>query len=332
MSSRKYFQVLIPITLITGISLLLSGCGTSGKSTLVGKSEAPKPVYVIKIDDTVAAHPQIGINQADVVYIEQVEGGLTRLAAVFSSQLPPEIGPVRSARISDIDLLAQYGKVAFLYSGAQTKFRPVLKQANLIDLSAEHESPKLYPRKSGRIAPVDMIVNTEELTRITRERNLDIAVAKNMGWNFGALNKSAKPIVSASIKWPAARYQANWNSKGWALSQNGAPEFDADGKVVAPANFVVQQVVITNSEYHDKVGGVTPFSATVGNGTGWVLRDGFAIHGTWSRPDQSSGTKWIDDEGKEIKFALGKVWIALTDQIPAFVEPEPAATPTKKSK
>ena len=315
MSFKKTYLALIP--------LLLTACGGNGSATLTGNEEVAKSVYVVKIDDTREAHPQIGINQADVVYIEQVEGGLTRLAAIFSSTLPPEIGPVRSARISDIELLAQYGKVAFLYSGAQSKFRPVLKNANLIDLSAEHESPKLYSRKAGRLAPVDMVINTEELIRITNERNLDIAKSKNMGWNFGKREKiQGKPVLSATIKWPAAKYQVSWNGKGWAVAQNNSPEFDSDGKVVAPKTFVIQKVTITDSEYHDKVGGVTPFSATVGSGEAWILRDGFAIAGSWSRVTESDGTKWLDLEGKEIKFATGAVWVALTDQAPTFVEPE----------
>lgn len=308
--------------MIGTLLLILTACGQTG-GTLTGTEDVAKAVYVVKIDDTAAAHPQIGINQADVVYIEQVEGGLTRLAAIFSSQLPLEIGPVRSARISDIELLAQYGKVAFLYSGAQTKFRPVLRNANLIDLSAEHESPKLYPRKPGRIAPVDMVINTEELIRITDERKLDIAKSKNMGWKFGKRDKAqGEPVISALIKWPAAKYQVNWNSKGWAISQNNSPEFDADGKIVAPKTFVIQKVLITDSEYSDKFGGVTPFSASVGEGDAWVLRDGFAIKGRWSRATESEGTKWLDEAGKEIKFATGQVWIALTDQTPVFVAPE----------
>ncbi|MEY4443980.1 MAG: hypothetical protein RL301_59 [Actinomycetota bacterium] len=308
---------------VASIALLITLAGCGGPSgTFTGTEDVAKPVYVVKIDDTREAHPQIGINQADLVFIEQVEGGLTRLAAVFSKTLPPEIGPVRSARISDIELLAQFGKVAFLYSGAQTKFRPVLKSANLFDLSAEHESPKLYSRKIGRNAPVNMVINTDELLRITKERKLDIAKSKNLGWNFGKLEKQQQtnPIKSATIKWPASRYEVNWNGKGWAISQNGEAEFDSDGKVVAPSTFVIQKVSITDSEYRDKVGGVTPFSATVGTGNGWILRNGFAVAGTWNRLDESSGTTWVDQDGKEIKFATGQIWIALTDQTPAFVE------------
>ena len=91
------------------------------RNSISGRIGSDGPILVVKIDDTPAAHPQAGLEDADVVYIEQVEGGLTRLAAVFSSKIPDVIGPVRSARISDIELLEQFGRVAFAYSGAQSK-------------------------------------------------------------------------------------------------------------------------------------------------------------------------------------------------------------------
>ena len=95
-------------------------------NALSGREGINGPVLVVKIDDTTQAHPQVGLEDADVVYIEQVEGGLTRLAAIFSSIIPQRIGPVRSARISDIDILSQFGRVAFAYSGAQRKLLPVI--------------------------------------------------------------------------------------------------------------------------------------------------------------------------------------------------------------
>ena len=101
------------------------------KNFFTGLAGENKQILVVKIDDTNAAHPQIGVESADVVYVEQVEGGLTRLAAIYTSKLPPLIGPIRSARISDIELLAQFGRVGFAYSGAQSKMRPVIAAANL---------------------------------------------------------------------------------------------------------------------------------------------------------------------------------------------------------
>ena len=88
-------------------------------------------LLVVKIDNTSPAHPQVGLEAADIGYIEQVEGGLTRLAAVFSSTLPSTVGPVRSARETDIDLFAQYGKVAYAFSGGQPAVVRELNSAKL---------------------------------------------------------------------------------------------------------------------------------------------------------------------------------------------------------
>ena len=86
-----------------------------------GPGKTNGPVYAVKVDNTTKAHPQVGVSKADVVYIEQVEGGVTRLAAVYSSTYPKLVGPVRSARITDIDLLRQYGTVGLIYSGSNRR-------------------------------------------------------------------------------------------------------------------------------------------------------------------------------------------------------------------
>lgn len=303
--------------------LLLTSCSSPKTSAITGKEAVDGPIVVVKIDDTPQAHPQVGLDKADLIYIEQVEGGLVRLAAIFSTQIPNAIGPVRSARISDIDLLAQFGKVAFFYSGAQSKLLPVIKTANLYDIGAEHESPKLYTRDKSRISPYAMVLSGSEIKK--RIADLDVAKASNIAWSFGKISNKGEAIESVKVRWPASNYSATWNGKGWDLSQNGEADVTSDGVQLSPATFIIQKVVITDSEYRDKLGGVTPFSATIGEGSGWVLRDGIAIKAIWNRPDASSGTTWSDLEGKEIKFAAGQVWIALTDQ-----EPEFTAAPTKK--
>jgi hypothetical protein len=115
------------------------------------------------------------------------------------------------------------------------------------------------------------------------------------------------------------------------LSQRGVPDLAASGLQLGPTTFVIQLVSISPSEYHDKVGGVTPFSETVGTGTGYVLRDGLAIAANWSRPTGDQGTTWSDKSGREIKFAPGQVWIALTDKEPIFT-PKAADAPSPATK
>jgi hypothetical protein len=340
------------IFIVTLISLLaLTSCASLKKTlhivsappppvitynSISGRVGTDGPVLVVKVDDTTQAHPQIGLDKADLVYIEEVEGGLTRLAAVFSSVIPTQVGPVRSARISDIDLLSQYGHVAFAYSGAQAKMLPVIAAANLQNFGAQRESSTLYPRDDRRIAPVHLILRADLLMSKLKDQGVSIVGSKNMGWTFGPAPAGGRPILAVKLKWPANTYSATWSptESRWLLVHANSPDLAADGSQLGPTTLVVQMVSITPSQYHDKFGGVTPFSATIGTGTGFILRNGFAFAATWSRPDASTGTTWTLPDGTPIPFAGGQIWVALTDSPPVFTPvPSPSASaspsPTK---
>ena len=325
--------------------LVLAGCGgagtTAGKKSasdhvniLTGLPGSDGPVLAVKIDDTPQAHPQIGLDRADVVYIEQVEGGLTRLAAIFTTPeaMPSLIGPVRSARISDMDILAQYGHIAFAFSGAQTKLFPVINAANLENLGAEREPETLYSRDLTRSAPTNLILHPQDLLNKAISEGKKIDTVKSIGWKFGSKPFGGRAITSASFKWPASRYSAIWSSseKRWLLSYDGAPNLAASGVQLGSPTLIIQKVSITASEYHDKVGGVTPFSNTVGSGTAYLLRDGEAIPIYWNRANAETGTTWTLKDGTNANFAPGQIWIALSDNEPLFTYPV-APTPSKSS-
>ncbi|CAN2200819.1 Protein of unknown function DUF3048, C-terminal domain containing protein [Candidatus Nanopelagicaceae bacterium] len=280
------------------------------------------PVLVVKIDDTRQAHPQIGLEDAEIVYIEQVEGGLTRLAAIFSSRIPTRIGPVRSARISDIELLEQYGRVAFAYSGAQKKMRPVIDAANLEDLGAQNHSSTIYTTDPNRIQPYAMVLRADLLMQYVKEEKIAIESSQSMGWTFGDAPSGGVTIESAHISWPASSYDAHWSEseKRWLLDHSYEPDIADSGKRLGPTTLVIQLVSITDSIYKDKVGGVTPFSATIGEGRGYILRDGKAFEAQWLRTDGTSGTSWRTLDGEDISFAKGQIWVALTDKEPVFTK------------
>jgi len=336
--------------LLAGISILIVLSSCASPSNLVKKVTKPNveknvltnlpgangPVLAVKIDDTSAAHPQVGLNSADVIYIEQVEGGLTRLAAIFTDKIPDLIGPVRSARISDIEILDQYGRVGFAYSGAQSKMRPVLAAANLENMSAERNPPSIYQTDKMRFSPTNMMLDAKALlTKTIEVEGKKIDTVKSVGWQFGKGSQAAKELTSATIKWPAAKYGITWSAaeKRWLLTFNGKPNLDSNGRQLGSPNFVIQKVLITDSIYHDKVGGVTPFSNTVGSGSGYLLRDGKIVAINWQRPTSQAGTIWTLADGSVANFADGQVWIALTDSEPKLEYPAPpeSASP-KKSK
>ena len=328
-SRRSIILGLILGLLIAGGSVIST---TTTKKTntnvLSGREGVNGPVLVVKLDDTTQAHPQVGLEDADIVYIEQVEGGLTRLAAVFSSTIPQRIGPVRSARISDIDILSQFGRVAFAYSGAQRKLLAVIAAANLQDLGAQRQSPTIYTTDPNRIPPYAMILRADLLMEKIVEKNYAIDSAKSVGFEFGELPEGGVPTETAVMHWPAARYSATWSDDQarWLLSHNTSVNYAESGVVLGPTTLVIQMVSITPSEYKDKVGGVTPFSQTVGTGKAYVLRDGQRFVTTWSRASSETGTTFTLPDGSVMQFDPGQIWIALTDREPDFTSPTSTKT------
>lgn len=331
----------ILLTFGLAASLALTGCGTSSKNSATPSAEELNlysnlpggngPILAVKIDDTPPAHPQINLDKADVVYIEQVEGGLSRIAAIFSNpkNLPDLVGPVRSARISDLDILSQYGRVGFAFSGAQRLFYPKIDAANLVNLSADHEPASIYSRDLTRQEPTNLILHPRSLlTKAIDTEKKVLALPKDPGWKFGAAPAGGQAIVSASFKWPASKYSATWSASEnrWLLSYDGSPDLGADGRQLGSPTLIIQKVSITPSIYHDKVGGITPFSQTVGSGTAYLLRDGRAIPIFWNRSTAETPTTWTLKDGKSANFATGQIWIALTDSDPVFVPVVPAAS------
>jgi hypothetical protein len=322
MSSKK------TSALILASALILSGCSAvsdllpekKATSVLSGREGIDGQVLAVKIDDTNAAHPQFGLEDAEIVYIEQVEAGLTRLAAIYSTIIPQRIGPVRSARISDIDILSQYGRVAFAYSGAQRKLLPVISAANLQDMGAQRQSPTIYTTDPNRIPPVAMVLRADLLMQRIEEKNLQVDTAKNVGFVFGDLPEGGKAVQQAVMNWPSATYSADWSAEDsrWHLSHNGKLNLADSGVVLGPTTLVIQMVRISASEYGDKFGGVTPLSETVGTGKAYVLRDGEVFTTTWNRAFPDSGTTFTLGDGSVINFAPGQIWVALTDREPEF--------------
>jgi hypothetical protein len=290
------------------------------------------PVLAVKIDNTRNAQPQVGMEAADLVYVEEIEYGMTRLAAIFSSTIPARIGPVRSARITDIELLSQYGSPAFAFSGAQSKLWPALAEAPFIDVSA-NKDPQDYSRDSSRPAPYNYFFDAE-----TALAQLDgVSPAKDMGFTFAQeIPSGGSPAVSAELTWPSSSLKFRYDPirNHYAIQLNGErarfEEVDqqGDGRVWADTA-VIQFVEQTQSVYFDKGGGNTPQVQTVGSGEAIILRNGQLFSALWSRPDSQSGTTFTDTLGNPVPFHPGHTWIALYNKDRDVVIKSTNATPTQ---
>lgn len=318
-------------SLIVAVSLaLVVGCSSETllpsenvqevqRNLLTGLPGTNNRIIAAKIDDTRAAHPQVGVESADVVYIEQVEAGLTRLVAIYSSNYPVKIGPIRSARISDIDILAEYGRVGFIFSGAQSKLYPVLASANLANLGAQRNPPSVYTRDPLRFAPTNMFVYPEKLLEVDRNA-ATIDKVKAPGWVFGENPGIGTPIKRAEVKWPAASYAVTWSEDEdrWLIEFNGEPNLNPDGYQLGSPTFVIQIVDIEASDFGDRYGGVTPKHEVIGEGRGFLLRDGQSIEVLWNRESATASTVWSLLDGAPAPFEPGQIWIALTENEPQF--------------
>jgi hypothetical protein len=273
-----------------------------------------RPVLVVKIDNAPKGRPQAGINEADVVVEEGVEGGITRFAAIFHSADAPTVGPVRSARSTDIIFASQLGKPLFAYSGANAVFANLLRSSPLVDVGVGR-IPDIYRREPGRPALYNLFSGT------------DAMVARNPGGATGpaplfAYRAAGEPAPAGD---PAPVVQALWKdkvrtevvyqwdaaAKGFARTENGTPHVDAAGKRATPENVVLQIVPYRNTGLVDRSGAAVPEAELIGEGELVVLTDGKLVKGRWSRPDAAAVTSYTDAAGAAIRLTPGRTWVEL---------------------
>jgi hypothetical protein len=259
---------------------------------------------VVKVDNAPAARPQTGIGTADVVYVEPVEGGVTRFAAVYLGEVPAVVGPVRSARETDLELLAQYGTPVLAFSGAAPELAPLLDQARLTRASPQ-EAAAAYTRDRNRQAPHNLYVHPEGLPEPERGGGAP---------SVGPAPAGGRPAATWSVGYPAAAFDLAWSAGGggWAISVDGVPLVAADSGAVEAANVVVQRVPMRAGRFvEDASGAVSPVAGTVGSGPAAVLRDGVVFEGSWSRPTPDEPTGFATADGADLPLAPGRTWVFL---------------------
>lgn len=264
------------------------------------------PVLVAKIDNAPAARPQTGLEEADVVYVEPVEGGQTRIAAVYASDLPQTVGPVRSARETDIDLLTQYGQPTLAVSGAAEEVLPLLRDSRLNFVTHDDE-PEAYTREPERAAPHNLYLRPDELPEGS-------GVGPGEALDFGDAPSGGDPTTDHTVHYPAEKYELHWSEddERWMVSVDGRPLESTDFGELGAENVVVQEVDLEEGhEVGDVQGSESPLAMTVGSGQVTVLRDGTEYSGTWSRSSEDDGTEFTTDNGEPIRLDEGTVWILL---------------------
>lgn len=280
---------------------------TSPLTGLAGKTGA---VIAVKIDNTDAALPHLGLASADVVYIEEVEGGLTRIAAIFASHKPPVIAPIRSARETDAELLPTYGHIPVAFSGSVAGVHALLVRAGLVDVS-EDKGELGYYRLSSRYAPYNL---AGQAAVLVKRSGTDVK-PRDVGFVFGALPAGGRTVTSVAAVFPSARISFHYDrtTKRWTYRLDGRLDQVAGAHPQSASDVLIQYVRIGRTGRLDKVHNPVPFTYTVGSGKGVILRDGRAYNVTWSRPSANAPTTWLY-QGAPFPLRAGQPWVVLADR------------------
>ena len=267
---------------------------------------ALRPVLAVKIDNIAAARPPTGLTSADLVYVLPVEGGISRILAVLSSRIPPVIGPVRSAREDDLELLAQFGRPAFAYSGATPHLLPFVQRARTVDLYAGRAGG--YFRDPRRVAPHNLYARTPQLLAEAPAASK----AHDIGFRFGPAPAGGRSVRSFSVSYTAAAFTFSWSAgqARWQVSMDGKPARAVEGGQLSAPTVVIQYTKVRTSRFLE-AGSRPPYAESTGSGRAVVLRDGRAYDVRWSRPAPGGGTAFTTVSGQPMTFARGQVWIVL---------------------
>ncbi|MBB3051103.1 hypothetical protein FHS23_002126 [Prauserella isguenensis] len=316
--SRSAFRLIAAVVVFLiaalAVTLLVLPGGGDGEDEApsdpgAAPSDSPRrPVVVVKVDNVEQARPQAGLSAADVVYVEPVEGGLTRLAAVYASRLPEAVGPVRSARETDIALVRQFGTPVLAYSGGAPEIEPLLKRAP-ITLVTDKTRPEAYFRGDDRPIPHNLYVRPQRLPGQQREREPEPVTRP------GAAPEGGTPVDARAVDFRDARYRFTWSGADgrWRISLDGSPLTTREAGRVTAGTVVVQRVAVREGrQVRDSGGQLSPVAGTVGRGEATILRDGKAFDGTWSRPSPEEPTTYRTRGGQRVPVAEGPVWVLLT--------------------
>jgi hypothetical protein len=272
-------------------------------------SAAQRPALAVKVDNVAGAWPQAGLNQADIVFDLPVEGGLTRLLAVFHSQDVAQIGPIRSARPVDADILHLFGHAYFAFSGGTASdLAPLADHSNATTMWWD-VTPSLFVVRSDHAVPHQVFATTAMLYAGGQQRSPSTTPPPAI---FGYAEKApdaAPAATSVTAQYDAATATWNWNGTSYLRTQDGHADMLLDGSQVSAANVVVMSVAVASTSAHDSHGSVVPLPVVIGSGTVWVFRDGVMVKGTWSRPTESSPMKLTASSGQPITLAPGRTWV-----------------------
>lgn len=265
-----------------------------------------RAALTVKIDNTPEAMPQAGVQYADVVYEEIVEGGITRLAAIFDSRIPAVVGPVRSVRRTDRELVFPIGGIFAFSGGAEYAIRSI--ETAPVTLFDQTNSGAAMFRDPKRSPPHNLFVNAPLLEKARAKPRPTSSLFSYL--TPGQLPSG--PKVRSFVVGFAAGYAVTytWNAKtgSWDRSLFGHLDVTTNGVVISPKNVLVMSV-----NYVGGAGVIDSYAQLVGSGPVELFTGGHLERGSWFRHHLHQATTYVTAQGHRLRLTPGSTWVELLD-------------------
>lgn len=322
---------------VAALALVAAACGGGGGDDDVAEDDAPstttttapvpapltgvilqdgtvakRPAINIKIDNSPQGRPQAGIDKADILIEEKVEGGITRFVAIFHSEDADPIGPVRSVRSTDIALVSAIGGV-FVFAGGIPDFE---RQAKALPLTVVSESVSAdgfkFPADKKR--PFKTYTDTATLRSMAKDHDEPPPALFDFLATGEQFNPTgAVPATTADVSYGRTAFKVDYDvaSGTWKRSTDGRPHATQGGAQLAFANVIIQKTTYRPTPFKDPAGAVVDEAVVIGSGDAVVLSQGKQVGVRWTKPSANAVTIYTDAAGTPIKLAPGKTLIAL---------------------
>jgi len=284
-------------------------CPLTGKAPPHGVVPG-RPVVAVKVENLPEARPQAGLQDADIVYEEPVEGGITRFIVLYQCRDAGRVGPVRSGRTTDPGILVQYGHPILGYAGGAGPVVRAIDEAGLIDenfLVAEGA----YTRDPNRAAPHNLYTGTKKLYAAGRSKAGAPDPVFTYDPDLPERSRRVRTVHLGFSSYSDVYWRWNPGKHRWLRFHGEVPHTLESGVQVSAANVVVQVVEVVPGAIVDAAGNPSPEVGLTGGGKAYVFRDGRMIVGHWERDRLSEVTRFVTRSGEDIALSPGPTWVEL---------------------
>lgn len=332
---------------VGALALVLAACGGGGSSDTAkktpdsAKADGPKvapltglpdpsgvaqtrPALSVKVENTPQVRPQAGLDAADIVWNEVVEGGITRFLAMFQSQSTDVVGPIRSVRLTDPVIVWPVGGI-FAFSGGARYALDAIGKAPVTPVDEDRAGAAMF-RDRSRSAPHNLFGRPDRLWAIGGKPVPPPPLFRYRA--PGAADPQSRPATTVTIGYQrdyAVTYTWDVASGAWLRSTAGRPFATRGGAQIRTRNVVILPVT-----YQGGVGQIGAQAQLLGHGTAVVLRNGTATDATWTRPSENEPMTLRTAAGKVLALVPGHTWVELPDVTYPVTVLGPPAPPSSR--